>query len=217
MADIDTQALGAIPETALVQLVAQKLAVYRDYMEFLSAQRGEQRYKLSYLIDMSNAGVSSLLGDKKTLMQKIFGVGSTYFPESVWKIYVVNAPFTLRMGWSVVKALIHPVTEAKIKIVGSVSDAKSRLARDGFSPAALPKEFGGYVPTELLSVGIIAQRVASGNVGNCLFTARHSTVSIFLPSFLLSLFFSIWIFTGSKFEWQVWNRRALIVCRSEVV
>eukprot|EP00041_Stephanoeca_diplocostata_P026937 m.734290 g.734290 ORF g.734290 m.734290 type:complete len:841 (-) comp23081_c0_seq1:1361-3883(-) len=143
VADIDTEALGTIPEPVLVRLVAQKLAVYREYMEFISAQRGEQRYKLSYLIDMSNAGVASLLGDKKTLMQKIFGVGSTYFPESVWKIYVVNAPFALRMGWSVVKALIHPVTEAKIKIVGSVSDTKARLARDGFSPAALPKEFGG--------------------------------------------------------------------------
>ena len=31
-------------------------------------------------------------------MQKIFGIGSDYFPESAWKIYVVNAPFALRMG-----------------------------------------------------------------------------------------------------------------------
>ena len=56
-------------------------------------------------------------------------------PRQAWKIYVVNAPFALRMGWSVVKALIHPVTEAKIKIIGSTADATAhrRQCRTEFS------------------------------------------------------------------------------------
>mmetsp|Transcript_31691 Transcript_31691/g.95226 ORF Transcript_31691/g.95226 Transcript_31691/m.95226 type:complete len:144 (-) Transcript_31691:698-1129(-) len=124
-------------------MVAQRLAVYRDYLEFISASRREQRYKMSFLIDMSGAGVSSLLGENKALMQKIFGVGTKFFPETVWKIYVVNAPFALRVGWAIVSKLIHPVTEAKIAILGSHKDAQARMIRDGFALDAIPTDTGG--------------------------------------------------------------------------
>ena len=130
--------MASIPEPVLLRLVAQKLAAYRAYMDYLSTNSRVQRYKLSYvpfcierarprrmiapmlkwpltsdiaacpatptrravcappayrvrpglpphryLIDMKGAGVSGLLGERKALMQKIFGIGSDYFPESV--------------------------------------------------------------------------------------------------------------------------------------
>lgn len=72
--------INSIAEDVLTLLVAQRLAAYRDYLEYISAVRSEQRYKMSFLIDMSGAGVSSLLGENKALMQKIFGVGSQCVP-----------------------------------------------------------------------------------------------------------------------------------------
>mmetsp|Transcript_271 Transcript_271/g.676 ORF Transcript_271/g.676 Transcript_271/m.676 type:complete len:718 (+) Transcript_271:230-2383(+) len=143
VAQIDVSALNKFPNSLVELMVAQRLAVYRDYLEFISASRREQRYKMSFLIDMSGAGVSSLLGENKALMQKIFGVGTKFFPETVWKIYVVNAPFALRVGWAIVSKLIHPVTEAKIAILGSHKDAQARMIRDGFALDAIPTDTGG--------------------------------------------------------------------------
>jgi len=103
-------------------LVCQKLAGYRAYMDWLSSEYEIQRYKVSYLIDMTGAGMSAFVGDKKTTMKKIFDIGGAYFPESVWKIYLINTPFAVRMGWSVVRSMVHPVTQAKIKNLGSTSE-----------------------------------------------------------------------------------------------
>ena len=112
-------------------------------MEYLSCSNGEQRYKVSYLIDLEGAGMSAFMGETKNTMQKIFGIGGNYFPESVWKIYCYNTPMAVRMGWSVVKAMIHPNTQAKVKILGSASAAIKLLKADGFLPEALPDKLEG--------------------------------------------------------------------------
>ena len=87
--------------------------------------------------------MSALVGETKETMRRIFGVGSDYFPEVLWKVYVVNAPFSVRMGWSVVKVMIHPVTQTKINIVGSHSETVTTLKSNGFRDCDLPPEFGG--------------------------------------------------------------------------
>ena len=79
----------------------------------------------------------------QSLHPPTLSVPCRYFPETVWKIYVVNAPFALRMGWAIVSKLIHPVTEAKIAILGSYADTRARMIRDGFSPNAIPTHIGG--------------------------------------------------------------------------
>lgn len=99
---IDIAAISAIPDALLNRLVGQKMAAYRAYTEFLSAQYGVQRYKISYLIDMEGSGMSAFVGETKATMQKIFKIGSEYFPETLWKMYLMNTPFAVRMGWSVI-------------------------------------------------------------------------------------------------------------------
>lgn len=42
-----------------------------------------QRYKMSYALDMSGAGLSAFYGETKSTIQAIFGIGGDYFPESV--------------------------------------------------------------------------------------------------------------------------------------
>lgn len=143
MRNVDAEKLKEYPQDVLEKLVAQKLAGYRAYMEYLSCHNGEQRYKVSYLIDLEDAGMSAFMGETKNTMQKIFGIGGNYFPESVWKIYCYNTPIAVRMGWSVIKAMIHPNTQAKVKILGSASAAIKLLKADGFLPSALPEKLQG--------------------------------------------------------------------------
>merc|ERR1712159_416178 len=41
------------------------------------------------------------------------------YPESVFKIIIINAPLAFQVMWKVVKPWIHPITRSKIEIVGS--------------------------------------------------------------------------------------------------
>ena len=64
-------------------------------------------------------------------------------PPLVCPTHVTHVSFS---RWSVVKALIHPVTEAKIKIIGSTADATAQLKKDGFTSMALPPTLAGTNP-----------------------------------------------------------------------
>lgn len=72
--------------TALSMLKARK-----------GAETGVQRYKHSIVVDLSGMGMSLVTGKTRHFLQKLFAVGGDYFPESIWKIYVVNAPFMFRV------------------------------------------------------------------------------------------------------------------------
>jgi hypothetical protein len=36
----------------------------------------------------------------------VFGIGSKYFPETIWKIYLVNGPMVFRAVFSMIKPLL---------------------------------------------------------------------------------------------------------------
>ena len=44
------------------------------------------------------------------MLQKIFALGSNYFPETIWQIYLINSPMVFRAIWSAVKQFLHPLT-----------------------------------------------------------------------------------------------------------
>ncbi|KAM0324776.1 hypothetical protein ACHAQA_007740 [Verticillium albo-atrum] len=67
-------------------------------------------------------------------------ISQNYYPERLGKLYIINAPWTFSVVWSVVKGWLDPVTVNKIDILGS-GYAKELLKQ---IPAEnLPVEFGG--------------------------------------------------------------------------
>ena len=74
---------------------------------------------------------------------------SANYPDCLEKLYVVNAPFVMAGLWRVIQPLLHPVTAAKVTILGT--DFAPVLQRDGLrigaapgGGASLPPE--GYAP-----------------------------------------------------------------------
>lgn len=62
-----------------------------------------------------NAGaVAFVQFDDMWFDSQVMNVGSDFFPESVWKIYVVNAPMIFRAMWGIIKPWVHPITQAKV-------------------------------------------------------------------------------------------------------
>jgi hypothetical protein len=67
-------------------------------------------------------------------------IDSTYYPERLGDLYVINAPWIFPVIWAIVKGWIDPVTRAKIHIVKG--DPKPTLLAH-IDADQLPAEYGG--------------------------------------------------------------------------
>jgi len=141
--EIDSDGLLRMDETQLIRLQGQKMRAYAAYKRDLSKLSGAQRYKHTVLLDLHHVSMSMLVGGKKALLRRIIDVNSAYFPETVFKFYLINAPLVFRAVWAAVKPWLHPETVAKINILGSSKDALRRMEAEGVPPESLPPWAGG--------------------------------------------------------------------------
>jgi len=114
--------------------------VLRCYATANSIRRQKRIYKCVSVLDMKGLSLShnKLIPLLKTA-NAIFG---WYYPESIHRFYVINAPWIFRTLYDFVKVFLHPVTQRKVSIVGS--DYKRAFAAagitltDGDIPQRLP-------------------------------------------------------------------------------
>jgi len=67
------------------------------------------------------------------------------YPDTLERMYLVNAGYLARAGWDVLKRIVHPVTQAKIVVLGADWLACVQ-AETGILLAEVPSEFGGAAP-----------------------------------------------------------------------
>ena len=110
--------------------------------------RGPRRYKQVYIIDLSQLSLSSLMARSavRTMTTEIIKGANAYYPETLWKLFIVNAPFIFRSVYSIISPFIHPVTKEKIKILGGPSKYLPELLKEGVPKSAVPKFLGGDHP-----------------------------------------------------------------------
>ena len=96
------------------------------------------------VMDLSKLSTMSMKNSKVRDMAKaiVTGAGS-FFPETAWKLFIVNAPFVFRSVYTVIKPLIHPVTRDKIKILGGKSAYLPEMKKAGIPLSAIPESMGG--------------------------------------------------------------------------
>ncbi|EKX43147.1 hypothetical protein GUITHDRAFT_153362 [Guillardia theta CCMP2712] len=144
--EVDTDSLMTLSDEALESLQGQKMSAYQIYKHEWMMQNGSQRYKHTLCVDLTNMSMNMLRGKKRQVLQKIFHIGSTYYPESMWKIYLVNSPLIFRAIWAIIKPWLHPVTLSKIQIIGSAKEAIKKMNEEGIPIEAIPDWMGGKHP-----------------------------------------------------------------------
>ena len=94
--------------------------------------------------DLSKLSTMSMSSSSVRDMAKaiVTGAGS-FFPETAWKLFIVNAPFIFRSAYKVITPLIHPVTRDKIKILGGKSAYLPAMQKAGIPLSAVPQSLGG--------------------------------------------------------------------------
>eukprot|EP00961_Rhodomonas_salina_P161437 2173896-Rhodomonas_salina.2 len=86
------------------------MKAYGMYKKQLMAKSGVQRYKHSLVVDLDGVSMSLTSSKHRNFLKKIFDVGTHYFPETMWKIYLLNSPYLFRGIWVVAKPWLHPVS-----------------------------------------------------------------------------------------------------------
>jgi len=91
------------------------------------------------ILDLSGVGIKQFW-DVKNYVGEASKIGQDRYPETMGRFYLINAPWGFSTVWNVIKGWLDPVTQAKIKILGS-SYHKDLL--ENIDADALPSDLGG--------------------------------------------------------------------------
>jgi len=91
------------------------------------------------ILDLAGVGVRQFW-DVKNYIGEASKIGQDRYPETMGKFYIINAPWGFSTIWNVIKGWLDPVTQAKIKILGSgfQKDLLENIDAD-----SLPHDLGG--------------------------------------------------------------------------
>ena len=110
----------------------------------LCLQLGKPRYKHISVIDLTGFGRKHTGGDFRKPMMEVLDQLQAYYPESVKKVYILNAPWIFRAFWAGIKPFLHPNTVAAVDILGA--DYLDVFKKNGINEDQLPVYLGGVRP-----------------------------------------------------------------------
>lgn len=92
------------------------------------------------IVDMKGVGITEI---PKNLMKAITKPLQSYFKGRLYRLHVINAQWTIKIVWKVVKKLVDPLTIQKFVICG---DDFSKDLNKLVDPNNLEKRYGGTLP-----------------------------------------------------------------------
>jgi len=96
----------------------------------LSKQSGIRMTRHISILDAYNMGITNVTS-VRSLMDQILGDVQVMYPETLKKLYIINAGWLFKAAWTVVRNFIHPITAQKVVILGT--NYKETLEREGIT------------------------------------------------------------------------------------
>lgn len=92
-------------------------------------------------MDIEKVTMSYLTGEAFTFLKRALQAANQHYPERSYAICIVNAPVVFSMIWRMVKGMVHPNTQKKVKILSK------REVLDGLKElidiSQIPEYYGG--------------------------------------------------------------------------
>lgn len=104
----------------------------------LSAKHGKHIETFTQILDLAHLTHDHQRAIKFT--KSLFNSDQANYPERLGQLFVVHAPWTFTLIWSIVKGWVDPITRQKIHILKG--DPTPTLLKY-FDPSQLPAEYGG--------------------------------------------------------------------------
>eukprot|EP00479_Gromia_sphaerica_P011202 TRINITY_DN5431_c0_g1_i1.p1 TRINITY_DN5431_c0_g1~~TRINITY_DN5431_c0_g1_i1.p1 ORF type:complete len:298 (+),score=66.03 TRINITY_DN5431_c0_g1_i1:150-1043(+) len=108
--------------------------------EELSKKRNLLTYQHVAIIDMQGFGKKHMSKQFLTPAKQCIEMLQTYYPGTLYRMYIVNAPSVFRKVWTVVKRWIDPVAATKIRVLG---EDFIEIMKEDINPSNIPEIYGG--------------------------------------------------------------------------
>jgi len=106
------------PERLIQELVYEYEKCQRERLPVCSEMSNKLIETSCTIMDLKNVGVAQFWR-VSSYVQQASKIGQFYYPETMGRFYIINAPYIFTTVWSVVKGWLDPVTREKIQILGS--------------------------------------------------------------------------------------------------
>ncbi|KAI9343530.1 CRAL-TRIO domain-containing protein [Obelidium mucronatum] len=105
----------------------------------VSAKAGRVIDKSCTIMDLKNVPLMQCMLSARC-SAKVTHIAQNYYPETLGRMFIINAPLLFQGVWTAVKGMLDEATVAKISILGA--NYKAALL-DAVDAANLPAEYGG--------------------------------------------------------------------------
>jgi hypothetical protein len=122
--------------------------------EYVARERKVMRYKHIAIIDMQGLGFAHMGKEFYGPMKQIIDIDQYFYPDTLWRMFIVNAPFVFRALWAIVSPMLDPVTRTKINF------GTDKLL-EVIDKESLPKFLGGTCKVGPLCLPCDAMRTTS--------------------------------------------------------
>lgn len=127
----------------------QNEEIERRYLPAASRRTGHEHSSVTVVLDMTNGSLGDLMSsDARKHIHLFVQVLSDFFPETLNRMLIVNAPRLLSIAWDFVTPLLDAQTKRKITIAPPGVRTRS-LLHTVIHPSQLPVFLGGELRTPL--------------------------------------------------------------------
>jgi hypothetical protein len=100
---------------------------------------------ITIVIDIKDMRMKQVNGDFITLVSLLAEIDGKQYPDTVGRIFVINATTTFAVAWQLVKAWVIPATASKMKVLGGPKEYIPVL-QEFIGEENLPSNYGGTLP-----------------------------------------------------------------------
>eukprot|EP01084_Bolivina_argentea_P248873 416396_1 len=97
-------------------------------------------FKHVMVMDLAGFSTSHFGSNYRNIVKEVIGDEQNVFPETLFKLFLINTPFAFRMIWKILGNFVDPITYEKIHVLGGsyINDMAKVIDID-----QIPKKCGG--------------------------------------------------------------------------